>query len=684
MELHAGMAVTGNVRLVRPLGQGGMGSVWVADHLALETQVAVKFISSQLLHEQPALLERFKREAKSAAQIKSPHVVQTYDQGVTPAGLPFIVMELMEGESLGERLARAGRMTPEECAGMVSHVAKALTAAHKLGIVHRDIKPDNIFLTQTDDDMFVKVLDFGVAKQTALPSEQAATQTGAMVGTPYFMSPEQLVSAKDVTSAADVWALAVVAYSAITGQMPFRGETLGALIVSITSFRYHPPSRLDPSLQAFDDWFNRAFSNEPSHRFPSAKELADTFSTMVAGSSGRQRGRDTRPSAPVDVTHAATPVGLTYTGDPSALAAQHQWGGGTVSFDNPAYGEAAPGAGQNAKLHASAPFDAQPAPPAATLAGASSSLGVAKKPARSRLRGAAAAALAVAIAGLVGGGIWWSASTDPTHDATASEPRKNKTNTKTNTETNTETNTDSAPSSTVMLDDPPEGMVRVPGGIYTIGCDPQRNRKCWNDEKPAHKVTVKTFAIMTHEATMVAYDECVANNGCPSANKGDGCTWQRSQNLKHPINCVTWLAAEAFCAHHLWRLPTEAEWEIAARGHDAFDHPWGQGVPTCELTLMHDGTKSGCGQGSLSPVGSRPKDKSWVGAFDMAGSVREWTASSYEAYPGGKRDSDRKGKVNRGGSFVMRAQELSASHTRGVDPDNTARPGLGFRCAADL
>jgi serine/threonine protein kinase len=211
------MMVTPNVRLVRPIGEGAMGEVWVADHLTLKTQVAVKFISEEMDLSDPEVLGRFKREASTAAQIKSPYVVQTFDQGVTPHGTPYIVMELLDGESLGDRLDRTGWLSLRQTAQVLAHTAKALNAAHKLGIIHRDIKPDNLFLVPTDDRLMVKGLDFGIAKEAHLPKMGGLTSPGVLVGTPEFMSPEQILTPGEVTFRADLWALAVVAYLCVTG-----------------------------------------------------------------------------------------------------------------------------------------------------------------------------------------------------------------------------------------------------------------------------------------------------------------------------------------------------------------------------------------------------------------------------------------------------------------------------------
>ncbi len=271
-----GTVVGHNVRLKRLLGRGGMGSVWVAEHEALETEVAVKFISPEIAAI-PEAVARFKREATAAAQLKSPHVVQIFDHGVTPDGLPFIVMELLEGEDLATRIGRTGKLPVAEVAAIVNQAGKALGRAHARGIVHRDIKPDNIFLVDAGGEAFVKLLDFGIAKRSA-DAALNMTSTGTMVGTPYFMSPEQVMSAKDADFRSDLWSLAVVAYNALTGRVPFFAETLGALCVAIHGGNFVPVTRGAPELPpALDGWFQRALARDPVARFASAKELADAF-----------------------------------------------------------------------------------------------------------------------------------------------------------------------------------------------------------------------------------------------------------------------------------------------------------------------------------------------------------------------------------------------------------------------
>ncbi|HZO12883.1 MAG TPA: serine/threonine-protein kinase, partial [Polyangiaceae bacterium] len=283
MPIQEGSYVTGSVRLVRLLGRGGMGSVWVAHHESLDAEVAVKFVAQELAERDPSLLERFRREAASSAKLKSPHAVKTFDHGVMKDGVPYIVMELLEGETLGARLAREGKLPPQQVAIVVTQVAHVLDEAHRLGVVHRDIKPDNIFLIAGGYELFVKVLDFGIAKQTTAAAA-TVTDTGAIVGTPQYMSPEQLLSTKSADYRADLWSLAVLAYHALTGQVPFRGETLPSLSIEICGGRFMPPSRLVQGLsQSFDDWFDRALDPEPARRFDSVLKMAELFGRVARG-----------------------------------------------------------------------------------------------------------------------------------------------------------------------------------------------------------------------------------------------------------------------------------------------------------------------------------------------------------------------------------------------------------------
>lgn len=283
-DAHAGMMVTPSVKLVRPLGEGGMGAVWVAEHLALHTQVVVKFIAAGLKDSKEAV-ERFSREAAAAAQVRSPHVVQTLDHGITADGMPYIVMELLEGRDLGAFLETEGRCSPELVVEIIAQLARALDRAHERGIVHRDIKPGNIFLCDGGrGDVFVKLLDFGIAKGVDVPKVDSGTKTGAMIGSPFYMSPEQILGSKTVDHRSDLWSVGVVAYEALTGEKPFDAETMGGLAIRIHSEPLPLPSTRVPGLSpAVDAWFQRACARSAPDRFSSAKQMAQELAAALGG-----------------------------------------------------------------------------------------------------------------------------------------------------------------------------------------------------------------------------------------------------------------------------------------------------------------------------------------------------------------------------------------------------------------
>ena len=275
MKLGKGLRVTPNVELVRLLGKGGMGSVWVADHLTLHTQVAVKFISGDERGITDKERARFQREAALAARIRSPHVVQIYDHGFIEE-TPFIVMELLHGESLAERIAR-GPLSVKQTGLMLSQVAEVLRRAHANGIVHRDIKAENLFLIESGYELFVKVLDFGVAKQLDEPLAGTVTTKGMLIGTPFYMCPEMLLEHRE-TPAADVWALTVCAYAALTGVLPFEADTVGALAVKLQAPTFARITEVRPELPAgLDLFFEHAFARDPAERIVEPFELADAY-----------------------------------------------------------------------------------------------------------------------------------------------------------------------------------------------------------------------------------------------------------------------------------------------------------------------------------------------------------------------------------------------------------------------
>ena len=280
-EAREGWILGGRYRLDSLLGRGGMGSVWKAHHITLDSPVAIKLMEPEIAANQ-AGLERFVREAQAAAALRSPHVVQTLDYGVHE-GTPYIAMELMVGESLAKRLDRLGRLSVAETTKVITHVSRALAKAHELGIVHRDLKPDNIFIVQNEDEEVVKVLDFGIAKIANLSAPASMqTRTGVMIGTAYYASPEQLEGSKSVDHRTDIWAMGVIAFECLLGVRPFDGESIGELVLRVCARPIPVPSANGPVPPGFDQWFARACARDLGERFRTVRELSDSLRSLPA------------------------------------------------------------------------------------------------------------------------------------------------------------------------------------------------------------------------------------------------------------------------------------------------------------------------------------------------------------------------------------------------------------------
>ncbi|HEU4578922.1 MAG TPA: serine/threonine-protein kinase [Polyangiaceae bacterium] len=274
--MSPGTVLAGKYRLVSMLGHGGMGSVWRAERLGWQSLVAVKVMHAPGLQD-PNALARFQRESHLAASLRSLHIVQVLDDGVdTATGTPFIVMELLEGETLAERLARMKKLKAPVVAQIISQIARALARAHDAGLIHRDLKPDNVLIVRNDDEEVVKVLDFGIAKWLASPTKHGPrTISGQMLGTPVYMSPEQFGNSANIDHRADLWSLGVIACECMTGVRPFQGDTLVSLALQVCSADPPRPSSLGPVPDGFDSWFLRAVSRDRERRFPSARIMAE-------------------------------------------------------------------------------------------------------------------------------------------------------------------------------------------------------------------------------------------------------------------------------------------------------------------------------------------------------------------------------------------------------------------------
>jgi serine/threonine-protein kinase len=321
LGVHAGQMVADRYRLESLLGRGGMGSVWKAEHLQLGSPVALKVLKPAVARNKNSVA-RFIREAKAAALLRSPHVVQILDYG-QDGEIVYMAMELLDGESLHARL-RQGALDRDLVATVMTHVGRAVGRAHEMGIVHRDLKPDNVFLVENDDEIVAKVLDFGIAKADVwgleVSSEAPTTQTGALLGTPYYMSPEQATGQKDVDHRADLWALGVITYECLLGKRPYRSDSLGDLVLQICTRPQPVPSQLGSVPAGFDAWFARAQARDREDRFQSARDMVSELRRILAPAAppgGLDTPREAMPSDPLaapSVTQApaAAPLGETF------------------------------------------------------------------------------------------------------------------------------------------------------------------------------------------------------------------------------------------------------------------------------------------------------------------------------------------------------------------------------------
>ena len=284
MTLQPGTIIDGKYRIDRLLGKGGMGAVYEGENERIHRRVAIKILHTEV-SDRADVVQRFEREAQAAGRIGSAHIVEVLDLGSLPAGERFMVMEYLDGENLGARIKKRERFTPQEFAPILHALLEGLASAHEAAIIHRDLKPDNVYLVNAKSQPdFVKILDFGVSKFTDGGHDLGQTSTGMIMGTPYYMSPEQ-VRAEKVDARTDIYSVGVIVYYAITGRLPFQATRFVELALKITTTSPEPPEsivQLDPAFAAI---IQKAMHREREGRFQTARDFQAAVAQWMAANS---------------------------------------------------------------------------------------------------------------------------------------------------------------------------------------------------------------------------------------------------------------------------------------------------------------------------------------------------------------------------------------------------------------
>jgi serine/threonine-protein kinase len=334
MALSTGDVIDGKYRIIRLIGEGGMGAVYEGENLRIHRRVAIKVLHAAVAENQDAV-QRFEREAQAAGRIGSEHIVEVLDLGNLADGDRFMVMEFMDGDSLSTRIQARGQLTARQTYPVVRQILEALAAAHGAGIIHRDLKPDNVFLLKTRSGQadYVKLLDFGISKFSTLSGESgfSMTRTGSVMGTPYYMSPEQAKGAKGMDHRADLYAVGVILYECVTGRVPFSADTFNELLFKIVLETPQPiPEIIPDSDPEFNKIIQHAMAREPGLRYQTAREFQQALDAWASGQ-----------GVPTSLAHTPQPSVHGSPVSPVTMGAASRAtpvGGGTAMSPGPALG----------------------------------------------------------------------------------------------------------------------------------------------------------------------------------------------------------------------------------------------------------------------------------------------------------------------------------------------------------
>jgi formylglycine-generating enzyme required for sulfatase activity/serine/threonine protein kinase len=715
-----GQVIEHRYNIIEKIGEGGMGAVYLAQDMRLRRRmVAIKRMELTGKKADIDLFQqRFEREAEEMAAFQHPHIVTVHDFGHDDEGV-YLVMEYMPGGTLSDRMGR-GALPVAEAAKIILPLAEALYVIHQAGLVHRDVKPANILF---DAYGHPKLADFGVVKLLEGEDGQNLTSIGAAVGTPAYMAPE--LARGEVSPATDQYALGVVLYEMVTGRRPFQaGRTPFETMENHKKKPLPDPRNFNPGLP---EWFceilKKALSKEPQDRYADMLAFAQA---LRVGDAVRKENTAIDPTEIISTEErvqedllGGTPTDLlrNLVLRPQVEPLEEEALAEVVQEENAGADEAEERVQEDSLGGTPTDLLHMPVihPPTENLVietpqedPESTPEIVTEEPTQDQIglrrahipRWLLWGGVAVIVLGLMigigsslvkpGADRVGSLAALATTTQTATQiPTTTATNTRTSTMTPTSTpTTTSTPIATlgigstmVRAKDGME-MVYIPAGEFTMGSD-----KGDSDEKPVHDVSLDAYWIDKYEVTNEQYAQCVSAGACSRPSSVKSYTrdsyYSNPTYDDHPVVNVNWSQADAYCRWAGGRLPTEAEWEKAARGTDPRTYPWGDATPTCNLANY--GGTAGC-VGDTIVVGTYPDAVSQYGVLDMAGNVWEWVADSYDSRyysksplqnPTGPADGSY--RVLRGGSWYFSENILRVANRVRYDPEASGSDG-GFRC----
>jgi len=622
----------GRYQILELLGEGGMATVYKAYDTRLEREVAIKVIRRDAFSpdDMDMMLKRFEREAKSLGRLSHPNIVGVIDYG-EHEGSPYLVMVYLSGGTLKERLGKP--MPWQEAIQLLLPIAHALDYVHDRNIINRDVKPSNILMTEKGQPMLT---DFGLVKIFGEHEKDATslTSSGTGLGTPDYMAPEQWTG--EPTTQSDLYSLGVVLYEMITGYRPYTADTPAGVLLKQATESLPLPKQYIPDLpKDVESVLLKVLAKEPRDRYANMHDFIDELQNLLAG-------REVAAS-----TYKTKQLREQMTG----------------------------------KVERSRP-DASSSTPQP----------VSQKKAFPTLIIAAIGAFLIFFAL---GGYWFitsnsalfSAAPTPTQQAllspTAIPPTQTIEPTVAATLAPTEASLPTETSVPVEIKDGKNVPMRfIPAGEFTMGSNDTGDI----GSRPAHKINLKAFYIDKFEVTNEMYDACVYAKECRAPQEKGSATqntyFSNPVFANYPVIYVDWKRANAYCKWRDARLPTEAEWEKAARGTDALMYPWGAAEPDCGLA-----NKAGC-IGDTAKVDQYEKGQSPYGVFGMSGNVWEWTSSLFRPYPyeatDGREDPKALGdRIARGGSwhvFGGNGGNVRTDTRFALDPGYYGAY-VGFRCA---